>query len=118
MTLRQLKIQEFEDRKKLVHPYHRDAFLTDNSSTDKISNLDKKTKMSNMHTFRLSYNRHKGRYDRRVDDFSNSFPDRYNYNDAFIDMKDDPDWVDKIQPKRSNIKRFFITGLCIMVLVK
>lgn len=75
ISLRELKSQEFEDRKKILHPYTRDSFIAENLDSDKIVNLQKKVRMNNMHTFTLSYNRHEGRYGPPT----SNFPDHYRW---------------------------------------
>ena len=41
ISLRELKIQEFEDRKKLLHPYSKDNFIADNINNDRVIKLQK-----------------------------------------------------------------------------
>jgi hypothetical protein len=94
ISLKDLKLQEFEDRKKLLHPYTRDTFISNSENPTRVANLEKKVRMKDMHTFTISYNRHEGQYSKRVSD-SKEFPKSYKYSESFVDMTDDPDWFDK-----------------------
>lgn len=57
VSLRQLKLQEFEDRKRLLHPYERDKVISENMDTDRVIKLQRKARMRTMHTFTLTYSK-------------------------------------------------------------
>lgn len=61
-----------------------------------------------MHTFTISYDRHKGRYSFKLKDF----PETYNPNLPWYDFIRDPDWLDKFRYKRLNLK-FWLSFLAI-----
>lgn len=103
ISLRELKLQEFEDRKKLIHPYTRDAFIADNLDSERVLNLQKKVRMSNMHNFNLTYDRHDGKYGFKT----SNFKDHYIYSDPWVEYLKDPDWYYKFQPKRFSFKVLF-----------
>ena len=100
ISLRDLKIREFEDRKKLVHPYTKDSFIAENIDNDSIVALQRKVRMSNMHTFTLTYDRHEGRYEYKLKDFPDSYPPVM----PFYEFLKDPDWLYKMKYRRFNGK--------------
>ncbi|CAI2366906.1 unnamed protein product [Moneuplotes crassus] len=104
ISLRDLKIKEFEDRKKLLHPYTRDNFIAQNSEDDKIMKLQHKVRMSNMHSFTLTYDRHSHGYPSTTTEF----PSEYENFLEVEDLLQDPDWLEKLKPKRANFKKTFL----------
>jgi len=67
-----------------------------------------------MYTFSITYDRHQGLYGYRT----HSFPDKYDPDESSLNYANDPDWMQKLQIKRVNLKRFFFFGVLLWVWVR
>jgi len=99
-SLKDVKLQEFRDRKKLLNPYTKDAAL---QQSEHLRNIAPRVKFQNMFTFVHTYDRHLNQYPARTKDF----PSSYEYYESPLNWGYDPDWSVKIQPLRINFKKIF-----------
>ena len=76
-SLQQVKIDEFNEKKKLLNPYSKQKMLEEESQPeeelDRLKFLAKNTSMSDMKTFKMTYNRHLGRYGHRQSNFPKEY---------------------------------------------
>ena len=63
-----------------------------------------------MKNFTITYNRHENKYGPRL----RNFPSEYAGGSPYIDYWNDPDWTQKIQPRRMNFL-FLFTGIGLLV---
>jgi hypothetical protein len=87
------------------------------STPDELEHYTKlayKTKFSNMNTFLITYDRHKGMYGERYSDF----PDSYDCYQSSLDYKNDPDWTVKMRLKRLELKKWIFIFFLIVFLFK
>ena len=106
ITLREAKLIEFRERKKLLNPYERPLLIDGASQEEKIrlEDLAKRTNFESMYTNKLSYDRHKNAYTHRVKDF----PESYDIDESFLNWGKDPDKIKKFRAKRLNLKAWII----------
>jgi hypothetical protein len=57
--------------------------------------------MNDMKTFKMTYNRHYGRYGFR----DKNFPKEYNIHETALNYSNDPDWSVKYKQNRFNFKK-------------
>ena len=116
ISLREAKLREFREKKKLLNPYERDMLL-DSSTQDerlRLEDLTKRTNFQSIMTDKLRYDRHKGAYDFRVHDF----PDSYSINDSPLEYQHDPDGLKKFRLQRLNFKLMIVGGFLIYQLIR
>ena len=115
ISLREAKLREFREKKKLLHPYEREQLLDSASQEERLrlTAVDKRTNFASTKDFKVTYNRHKDAYDFRV----SNFPKEYHLNASPLDFRHDPDLVgndvydSKFKLKRVNLKMWMIAGL-------
>jgi len=109
VSLKELKLREFRDRKALLNPYKRDQLISSAVNSVEMQKLAEKTSVATMYNFSISYDRHKDRYVYRTHDF----PSEYQVNESSLNYANDPDWVKKLAIKRVNFKKL-ILGLVVL----
>jgi len=94
-SLREVKMEEFRERKKLLNPYERPLLLDSASQEERIrlDQLDKQTSFSSMHDFTVTYDRHESLYGYRT----HTFPSSYKVGESPLNYAMDPDWSIKMQ---------------------
>ena len=111
MSLKELKLREFRDRKALLNPYKRDQLISSAANSVEMQKLAEKTSVATMYNFSISYDRHKDRYVYRTQDF----PAEYQVNESSLNYANDPDWVKKLAIKRVNFKKLLF-GIIVIYL--
>ena len=106
--MREAKLIEFRERKKLLNPYERPLMLESASQEERIrlEDLAKRTSFETMYTNKLSYDRHKNAYSHRVRDF----PESYDIDESVMNWGQDPDKMKKFRVKRLNLKTWIVGG--------
>lgn len=109
MPLKELKLREFRDRKKLLNPYQKEQLLATSSNSDELLKLAEKVSVKTMYSFNITYDRHKERYGYRT----SNFPSEYHPNESSLNYANDPDWILKMGVRRISLKKWmfiFIIG--------
>ena len=87
-SIKELKLREFRDRKKLLNPYTRDQLMQSSANPEELQKVADKVSVKTMYTFNISYDRHVGQYGYRT----HGFPDRYSPGETSLNYAKDPDW--------------------------
>lgn len=104
LSLRELKLQEFRDRKKLLNPYQKEELLRNAVDADAMKKLGERASIKTMYTFNITTDRFAGKYGYRT----GNFPKSYSVHDLPIDYAYDPDWTVKIRYERLNLKKIIL----------
>ena len=102
--MKELKLREFRDRKKLLNPYTKEQLLSASQNPDQLQALSEKVSVQTMYTFAVTYDRHKNKYGYRT----SNFPSAYSPNESSLNYAMDQDWVYKLQADRINLKKWFL----------
>lgn len=113
MSLRDLKLQEFRERKQLLNPITSQSLIEAATDEEKfrLEKLQKMTSFSTLQDFPITSDRHAGLYGYRTQNFKNS----YNPYDSPLEYVLDPDWSVKMEPKRINLKKWLF-GFALFVM--
>lgn len=116
ISLKELKLQEYRDRKKLLHPYQKEELLSKSTpdEIEKYTKLAQKTKFRNMNFFVITYDRHLNRYGFKTSDF----PESYHPNMCSLTYMKDPDWTKKLELVKVNLKKYVLIVIICYLLLK
>ena len=89
VSIRELKLREFRERKALLNPYKREQLISSSVNSEQLQKLSEKVSVSTMYTFKITYDRHKDRFTYR----EKNFPAEYNVNESSLNYALDPDWT-------------------------
>ena len=115
-SLLALKQGEFTDRKRLLNPYQKEVMLRERNPQEikVLKELEQRTSLQSMRTFTVTYDRHKGKYGFKTD----NFPEMYDHSASRLEMAYDPDWVVKISVNRFPMRKYIFAGIVLYLLYR
>ncbi len=86
----------------MLNPYERTALLDGASQEERLrlDVVDRRTNFYSIRNFKVSYDRHKDAYGKRV----TNFPTSYATSDSALEWANDPDAMTKFRQRRLNLK--------------